>query len=140
TRNEQPLTANEQQAYLDTIQTPACVKACPADALKYGDRDEMLEEAHRRMAARPGRYVDHIYGEREAGGTTVLYLSAVPFDKLGFPDVGTKAYPAYTATALHAVPPAGLAPRAAPRGRDSFFKRPPPRGAEGHGGGAADAP
>jgi formate dehydrogenase iron-sulfur subunit len=105
-RNDQPLTADEQHAYLDSIQTPACVKACPADALKYGDRDEMLQEAHRRIAARPGRYVDHIYGEHEAGGTSVLYLSAVPFEKLGFPDVGTKPYPAYTATALHAVPPA----------------------------------
>jgi formate dehydrogenase iron-sulfur subunit len=122
-RNEQALTPDESQAYLDTIQVPACVKACPADALKYGDRDEMLQEAHRRMAARPGRYVDHIYGEHEAGGTTVLYLSAVPFDKLGFPDVGTKAYPAYTATALHAVPPAVMTVGALLGGVFAFLKR-----------------
>ena len=41
----------------------------------------------------PGKYVDHVYGEKEAGGTTVVYLSSVPFEKLGFPDVGTKAFP-----------------------------------------------
>jgi formate dehydrogenase iron-sulfur subunit len=85
------------------------VKACPADALVYGDREEMLTEARRRMANRPGRYVDRIYGEKEAGGTSVLYLSAVPFAKLGFPEIGEKAFPAYSKAALTAVPPAVMA-------------------------------
>ena len=78
------------------------MKACPADALRYGDRDDMLQEARKRIAARPEKYVDHIYGEKEAGGTSVLYLSAVPFAKLGFPDVGNESYPAFSARALHA--------------------------------------
>ena len=85
------------------------MKACPADALVFGDREEMLTEAHRRMANRPGRYVDHIYGEKEAGGTSVLYLSAVPFEKLGFPEVGDKSFPGYSKAALTAVPPAVMA-------------------------------
>jgi formate dehydrogenase iron-sulfur subunit len=122
-RNGLALTGAENQQFLDTIQVPACVKACPADALRYGDREEMLQEARKRIAAKPDKYVDHIYGEKEAGGTTVLYLSAVSFDKLGFPDVGEKAYPAYSATALHAVPPAVMAVGAMLGGTYAFLKR-----------------
>ena len=69
----------------------------------------MLTEARRRIDKRPDRYVDHIYGEKEAGGTTVLYLSAVPFEKLGFPKLGPKPFPAYTKLALRAVAPAVMA-------------------------------
>ncbi|HEY7058249.1 MAG TPA: NrfD/PsrC family molybdoenzyme membrane anchor subunit [Vicinamibacterales bacterium] len=122
-RNGQALTENERQQFQSNIQVPACVKACPADALRYGDRDEMLQEARHRIAARPDKYVNHIYGEQEAGGTSVLYLSAVPFDKLGFPDVGRKAYPAYSAKALHAVPPAVMAIGAMLGGTYAFLKR-----------------
>jgi len=122
-RNGEALTGDEAEQFRDNIQVPACVKACPADALRYGDRDEMLKEARNRIAARPDKYVDHVYGEKEAGGTSVLYLSSVPFDKLGFPDVGTKAYPAYSKTALHAVPPAVMAIGALLGGTSAFFKR-----------------
>jgi formate dehydrogenase iron-sulfur subunit len=122
-RNGQGLTDAEKQQFNDTIQVPACVKACPADALRYGDREDMLQEARKRIAARPEKYVDHIYGEKEAGGTTVLYLSAVPFAKLGFPDVGTKSYPALTAGALHAVPPAVMAVGSLLGGTYAFLKR-----------------
>ena len=109
TRNGQALTDEDIRDYGKNMMVPACVKACPADALTFGNRDDILEEAHRRIAARPGKYVDHVYGEKEAGGTSVVYLSSVPFEKLGFPDVGTKAFPAYTSFALHAVPPAVIA-------------------------------
>src|SRR5262249_48653912 len=108
-RNGQALTQIEGQQFLERIGVPACVKACPADALRFGEREEMLAEARKRISSRPGRYVDHIYGEKEAGGTTVLYLAGVPFSSLGFPDVGEKAFPTWTATALKAVPPAVLA-------------------------------
>ena len=66
---------------------PACVGGCPTGALQFGRRDDLLNEARARIAKNPDRYVGHIYGEKEAGGTGVLYLSAIPFAELGFPEV-----------------------------------------------------
>jgi formate dehydrogenase iron-sulfur subunit len=63
---------------------PACTAACPTGATIFGDRDELLHEARRRIVEHPDLYIDHIYGEQEAGGTSVLYLSSVPFEQLGF--------------------------------------------------------
>lgn len=63
---------------------PACVAACPTGALKFGRRADLLREAKVRIKAMPGRYLEHIYGEHEVGGTSVLYLSDVPFEELGF--------------------------------------------------------
>jgi formate dehydrogenase iron-sulfur subunit len=122
-RNGQHLTADENKRYRDNIVVPACVKACPADALQFGEREEMLHEARNRISARPEKYVDHIYGEKEAGGTSVLYLSSVPFAKLGFPEVDTKPYPAISKIAIHAVPPAVLALGAVLGGTYAFLKR-----------------
>lgn len=122
-RNGKALTDEESKRYRESIATPACVKACPADCLRFGTRDDMLQEAHNRIALHPDKYVDHIYGEKEAGGTSVLYLSSLPFEKLGFPDVGTKPYPALSRTALHAVPPAVLAIGALLAGVYSLLKR-----------------
>lgn len=64
---------------------PACAEACPTEATIFGDRNELLKEARRRIKENPDLYVNHIYGEKEIGGTSVLFLSSVPFEKLGFP-------------------------------------------------------
>jgi Fe-S-cluster-containing dehydrogenase component len=75
-------------------QGPACCEVCPREAVIYGTREELLAEAKRRIADNPGRYYqDHVYGENEVGGTQVLYLSHVPFGKIGLPEYGTKAGP-----------------------------------------------
>ena len=67
---------------------PACVDACPQEALTFGKRVDMLKVAHQRIRDNQGRYVDHVYGEDEAGGTSWLYLSPVPFDQVGLdPDI-----------------------------------------------------
>ena len=122
-RNGQALSEEESKRYGANIVVPACVKACPADALRFGDREEILSEARGRISKNPEKYVDHIYGEKEAGGTTVLYLSSVPFEKIGFPDVGKKAYPGFSRLALHAVPPAVMAVGALLGGIYAFLKR-----------------
>ena len=122
-RNGQSLTEEEKKNYREKIVTPACVKACPADCLRFGTREDMLQEARNRISGHPEKYVDHIYGEKEAGGTSVLYLSSVPFDKLGFPDVSDKPYPAFSRMALHAVPPAVMAVGALLAGTYALVKR-----------------
>jgi formate dehydrogenase iron-sulfur subunit len=121
--NGQPLSAEENNRFLANIVVPACVKACPADALRFGNREEILSEARGRISKHPEKYVDHIYGEKEAGGTTVLYLASVPFEKIGFPAVGNKAYPGFSSLALHAVPPAVMAVGALLAGVYAFLKR-----------------
>lgn len=84
---------------------PACVENCPAGALTFGRRGELLETARGRIYQNPDRYVTHIYGEHEAGGTGWLYLSPVDFDELGFPTrVGDESYPETTRDFLTAVP------------------------------------
>lgn len=60
---------------------PACVSACPTGATIFGPRDELVKQAHRRIAAQPDRYIDHVYGEKEFGGTSVMYISDVPLHK-----------------------------------------------------------
>jgi formate dehydrogenase iron-sulfur subunit len=94
--------ADRQGAELE----PACVKACPTEALSFGKRDELLIEARARIEKRPDKYVNHIYGEKEAGGTSWMYLSPVPFKDLiptvekafGFPELDSEPAPKLSET------------------------------------------
>ncbi len=84
---------------------PACVTACPEDALLFGERDELMAEAHRRIAERPGTYLDHVYGETEVGGTSVLYLADISLGFLGWSqNLGDSDLPHLTHAALKKVP------------------------------------
>src|SRR5512134_3917917 len=84
---------------------PACVEACPTDTLMFGPKRELMEIARHRVYSHPDKYVHQIYGENEVGGTGWLYLSAVPFEQIGFrTDLGTTPYPEYTREFLISVP------------------------------------
>lgn len=86
---------------------PACCDVCPTGASLFGEVKDLREEAKRRLAAQPGEnytfargqlgakrptheaklpeYQPYFYGAKELGGTQVIYLSGVPFEKLGLP-------------------------------------------------------
>ncbi len=84
---------------------PACVENCPAEALIFGSRRDLIKEARKRINDNPEQYVDHIYGEHEAGGTGFLYLSSVPFDELGLnTSIQSKSYPDLSKGFLYSVP------------------------------------
>jgi formate dehydrogenase iron-sulfur subunit len=88
-----------------TEKSPACVFNCPNEALLYGKRRDLMKEARRRIYEKPDLYVDHIYGEHEAGGTGWLYLSPVPPDQLGLnTNIQQSSYPALTKGFLYSVP------------------------------------
>jgi len=62
----------------------ACAEICPTGATKFGERDDLVKEAQQRIRENPGKYLDHIYGLTEVGGTSVLLLSSVPFEEFGY--------------------------------------------------------
>lgn len=92
--------ADRQAAGLE----PACAKACPTKALLFGKRSDLLAEARQRIARNPEKYVNHIYGEREAGGASMLYLSSVPFAELGFPTLAEEPASAYAELIMRQTP------------------------------------
>jgi formate dehydrogenase iron-sulfur subunit len=61
----------------------ACASVCPTGATLFGERAALVAEAQARIRESPNAYVDHVYGLEEAGGTSVLMLSSVPFERLG---------------------------------------------------------
>lgn len=86
---------------------PACCDVCPTGASLFGTVSDLKQEAQRRLEMQPGqdyefprgqlgagrpghvahapKYLKNVYGLKELGGTQVMYMSAVPFDKLGLP-------------------------------------------------------
>jgi len=101
----------------------ACAEVCPTGATLYGKSADLLVEAKRRIALKPGsvtryprgkiggpdqsyeapvaNYLQHVYGEKEYGGTQVLKLSAVNFAKVGMPDLPPKSSAATSETIQH---------------------------------------
>jgi Fe-S-cluster-containing dehydrogenase component len=82
---------------------PACTEVCPRQAVIFGKREDLLGIARQRMADYPANYVKKIYGETDGGGTQCLYLSGVPFEKLGLPALGETSTPSLQRTIQHSI-------------------------------------
>ena len=103
---------------------PACTTACPTKATIYGERDELLAEARKRIRENPGKYVNHVWGEDEVGGTSVLYISDIDLSFLHYGQpLGKKPFPELTEPAMSAVPFAFVGMGAAMAGLHWIFGR-----------------
>lgn len=71
---------------------PGCCAACPTGAVIFGKYPDLLADAHARIESEPDRYWPKgdpkIFGEADGGGTQVLYLAGLDFEKLGLPKLG----------------------------------------------------
>ena len=92
---------------------PACVEKCPVEALTFGPREDLVRVARDRVKRSPERYVDHIYGEYEVGGTAWMYLAGRAHSDLQFPKLGKSPAPGISESIQHGifayfVPPVAL--------------------------------
>ncbi len=88
---------------IENSQLPACVGACPIEAIVFGHRQDLLDLAHERIRKNPDKYIDHVYGEHEVGGTSWMYISNQPFIDIGFPDLGDKSPAKLTESIQHGI-------------------------------------
>lgn len=108
---------------IDKGMMTGCAEACPTGATLFGSREALLEEAKRRLALKPGDiynypmgdvrnpsrtheaevpdYQQHVWGEKEAGGTNVMHISSIPFEKLGMPPLPERSYVSISETIQH---------------------------------------
>ena len=83
----------------------ACATVCPTGATIFGERESLIREARARIQSGTAKYIDHVYGIEEAGGTSVLLLSSVPFEQIGYKtDLPREPLPMLTWQILSRVP------------------------------------
>ncbi len=82
---------------------PACVEICPVEAMIYGPINEIISIAQERIKRNPDKYIDHIYGLEEVGGTSWIYLSSVDFSKIKFIDHGKRPAPGTVESIQHGI-------------------------------------
>ncbi len=68
---------------------PFCVQACPVEALDFGLKEDMSAKAKQRAEAVGG----YLYGDREAGGTQLIYVLKEKQEAYGIRRVGSEKYP-----------------------------------------------
>ncbi len=110
---------------------PACCEFCPNGASIFGSVQDLRKEAKRRLALQPGKtasypihrvdsretrdrlvtpYQNRVYGEKDGGGTQVLILAGVPYDKLGLPTLPDESTAATSETLMHSLYKGMIAP------------------------------
>jgi len=89
--------------YISDGKLPACAQVCPMEVMVFGKKTELLKLARNRIKNNKGKYVENIYGEKEVGGTSWIYLASEPFDKIGFPKLSQKAPPRLTEKIQHGI-------------------------------------
>jgi len=93
---------------LEQGEQPACVGACPNGALVFGERETLLKKAKAMIQAAPTTYQQHVWGEDEFGGTSVLYVSDTSLTSLGWPENAAEPIPALTDPLIHKTPFIGM--------------------------------
>ena len=83
---------------------------CPTEALVFGRRADLVAMAKQRIVSRPDRYVNHLYGEHEVGGTSWVYLTGRPVQEIGLLPLPTKAPPERTEAIQHGIFKFGIIP------------------------------
>ncbi len=89
---------------------PACAASCPTEALVFGRRADLVAMAKDRLKRRPDRYVDHVYGETEVGGTSWLYLTGRPVQQVGLLVLPDTPPPQRTEAIQHGIFKYGIIP------------------------------
>jgi len=82
---------------------PACADICPQEVMTFGKRADLVLAAHERIRKHPGRYHPHVYGEKEVGGASWMYLAEVPFERLGFVKMGPTPVGRLNETVQHSI-------------------------------------
>jgi len=82
---------------------PACVESCPVEALTFGKRGDLIKLAHLKIKSNPDNYFDHVYGEKEIGGTSWMYLASNEFINFDLPKLKEEKIPELTETIQHGV-------------------------------------
>jgi Fe-S-cluster-containing dehydrogenase component len=124
------------------VANPACAATCPAEAVIFGYRSDLLAEAHRRQGEEPERYNPKVFGESDGGGTQVLYLAAagVSFKELGFPNMPDYSPASLSESVSHAPYLHGVTPIALYAAAAWFIKRHRKDGSHPPEGGHQDPP
>ncbi len=82
---------------------PGCVEICPTQCMTFGKRKDVLEVAKSKIAENPDKYVDHVYGEHEVGGSSWVYISSKPFNEIGLPELPNESPPRLTESIQHGI-------------------------------------